>query len=112
MLTSLYSELSKSWSHMEPTVSRTQGHISKSYLKAMNAGAEGAQKWEGLEGLSVVAFELGLEGCVGAHQVERMWINQARVLGKQLMIVSGSLGVNVLAERDSRAKFRGPHQGM
>lgn len=31
------------------------------------------------ERVPVVAFELGLEGCVGALQVERMRINQARV---------------------------------
>ena len=52
------------------------------------------------------AFELGLEGCVGAHQGERMWRDQPECLGSSRWFCVWWV-VTVLAE-GVRAKLRAP----
>lgn len=68
----------------------------------MNTGAMGAQN-----GRAERAFELGLEGCVGAHQAEIIWRDQPRVFGQQQGIVC-LVGSERVGRGRLKAKFRAP----
>ena len=71
----------------------------------MNTSAMGAQN-ERVERV----FELGLEGCVGAHQGERMWRDQPRVFGQQQMVVCLVVLGSDCVGRGSQSKVESPHQ--